>query len=632
MGVRPEGRLRSREASGLAGNGPHVSCSRDAPFTTLPGNLTYLHLERFVTRRPLLATTSAVAALALCAAAGSASAASTGAAAGRATSSLSVLTLSVGGHELSLADLLLTSDTVASPRVSSVSFTPVTVDGTAYGQQKVDQSTSPQTVAAVSAPSALSPFARLTSPALDISATSTPSNHAGADSLGTVQVLGLPVRLSGALSTASSVSSTAGAQGLKTVTIDDLALPSIADVLAALGLDLSELPVGSVDDLVNALELVTSAIVTAEGVVDDAQEAVDDATADLATKTTALTSAQATAATAQTAFDTAETALNAAIATNSVALGLLGITDIADLLAAVDPALTTALALPGMTDAFGDYNAADTALDAATAAVATAQAAVDTAQALVTSLTATLTTVLNNLFTLLQARLDATPLVSLDSLEVSTRAVASSASKGGQHAEVVGGTVKGLHVLGVDVIATALGSSTLDLEGVTSAALADVNDLIGEVTGTLSEVLSSVPGFPQLEVPAPVVGLLTKSTSTSISDGYGRASTVVNGLSITVPGITIPSALALPGAASLPAMTGVTQVSGLISSAPLSLSVLTLRDQAAFRPSTVGGPSAGGPGTDGELADTGLPVGVAALSLLLVGGALTVRRRLITVA
>lgn len=604
--------------------------SRTVLDTPVQPALPYVHLERSVTRRPLLALTAATAAVTLCAVSGTAAAATT--AAGRGTSSLSVLSLTVAGHQLSLADLSLISDTIASPRVSSVTFTPVTVDGTAYGKQSVNQSSSPQTVGAVSAPAALAPVASLTSPTLAISATSAPSNHAGATSLGAVKVLGLPVKLAGALDIASAVSSTTGAQGLKTVTISDLALPSVADVLAALGLDLSKLPVASLDQLVNALELVTSAISTAENTVDSAQAAVDAATADLATKTAALAAANTTLASAQSAFTAAETALNAAIATNAALLAPLGITDIPSLLAATGANLTAALALPGMSTALSAYNVAATALSAAQAAVTAAQTAVNTAQALLTSLTATLTTVLHNLFTLLQARLDATPLVSLDSLAISTRAAVTSASKGGQHAEVVGGTVKGLKVLGVDVIASALGSSTLDLGGVTSSVLAQVNGVIGQVTGTLSTVLSNVPGFPKLDVPAPVIGLLTKSTSTSISGGFGLASTVVRGLSITVPGITLPTSLALPGAGSLPAIDSVTQtVAGQLTSAPLSLSVLTLRDQAAFRPAVAGSSAAGGPGGD-QLPPTGLPVGVAALSLLLIGGALVVRRRLVPVA
>jgi hypothetical protein len=310
---------------------------------TVLGDLTYLPLERSVTRRPLLALTAATAAIALCAAPGTAAAATT--AAGRGTSSVSVLSLSVAGHTLSLADLSLISDTIASPRVSSVAFTPVTVDGTAYGKQSVNQSSSPATVGEVSAPGALAPVASLTSPALDISATSQPSNHAGAASLGKVKVLGLPVQLAGSLDTASAVSSTAGASGLKTVEITNLALPSVADVLAALGLDLSKLPVGSLEELVGALELVTGAITTAEGAVDTAQAAVDSATADLATKTAALASANTALAAAQTAFDTAESTLLAAIATNATALGLLGITVNTSLHQPGAANLTAALAL-----------------------------------------------------------------------------------------------------------------------------------------------------------------------------------------------------------------------------------------------------------------------------------------------
>lgn len=584
-------------------------------------------------RRPVLTLTAATAALALCAASGTAAASTT--AVGRGTSSLSVLDLTVAGHHLSLAGLSLISDTIASPRVSSVSFTPVTVDGTAYGKQSIDQSSSPKTVGAVSAPAALAPVASLTSPVLGMSATSAPSNHAGASSLGSLKVLGLPVQLAGALDIASAVSSTTGAQGLKTVTISNLALPSVADVLAALGLDLSKVPVGSLDNLVNGLELVTTTIRTAETAVDSAQAAVNSATADLATKTSALAAANTTLTTANATLASAAAALTAVINGNLLALAPWSVTDITSLLGLNSTQLALAeAAVPTLTSALATYTSAASAVTTAQAAVTAAQGLVDTAQALLTTLTGTLTNVLHNLLTLLQARLDATPLVSLDSLQVITRAAVSSASKGGQHAEVVGGTVKGLKVLGVDVIASALGSSTLDLAGVTTSVLSQVNGVIGQVTGVLSTVLSNVPGFPKLDVPAPVVGLLTKTTSTSISGGFGNASTLVRALSITVPGITLPTTLALPGASSLPAFDSVTQVAGQLTSAPLSMNVLTLRDQATFRPAVAGSsgnPSAGGPGSNG-LPPTGLPTGVAAMSLLLIGGALVVRRRLSPVA
>ena len=582
-----------------------------------------------MTRRPLLVATAATAALALCAASGTAAAATTATAqkaVGRGTSNLSLLHLAVGGHDISLADIALTSDTVKSPRVSSVSVTPVTVDGTSYGKQTVNQSTSPKTVAPVSLPGALAAFAQLTSPAIDVTATSGPSNHAGASSLGNVKVLGLPVNLAGAVQAASAVSSADGAQGIKTVTIDDLALPSIKDILGALGLDLSKLPVGTLDDLVNQLELVTGAINTAEGVVDTAQAAVDSATSSLATKTASLAAANSALAAAQAALTTATTTVSGLLAT----AGLANVAAFQALLPAAQAAAE--LLAPGLTAAVTTFLNAQTAVTAAQTAVATAQGLVNTAQALLATVTGTLTSVISSLTALILGALDSTPLVSLDSLEVSTRAVVTSASKGGQHAEVVGGTVKGLRVLGNDVLAAALGSSTLDLAGVVTSTLNEVNATIATITGTLSSVLSSVPSFPTLDIPAPVVGLLTKTASVSISDGFGRASTTVQGLSISLPKITLPTALAVPGAASLPGLAGVTQVAGLLSSAPLSMGVLTLRDQAAFSPSVIGGTSTSGtPGQNGHLAGTGLPAGAAALSLLVLAGALVVRRRMITI-
>jgi hypothetical protein len=275
---------------------------------------------------------------------------------------------------------------------------------------------------------------------------------------------------------------------------------------------------------------------------------------------------------------------------------------------------------------------ADSAATAAQAAVDAAQALVDTAQALVITLTGTLTGALTTLLNAVMGVLNNTPLVSLQSLEVSTRAAVSSASKGGQHAEVVGGVVKGLKVLGVDVLDAALGSSTLDLEGAVTSKLAEVNGLIAEVTGTLSDVLSSIPTLPALDIPAPVIGLLTKSTSTSISGGFGRASTALHALSISLPAITLPTSVAVPGAANLPGLEGVTQTAGKLTSAPLSMDMLTLHDQAAFRPALAGSNPGTGTPNDSGLAGTGLPTGVAAMALLLSLSALLLRRRVLVTA
>jgi hypothetical protein len=446
-----------------------------------------------------------------------------------------------------------------------------------------------------------------------------------------VKVLGLPVNLAGALQTASSVTTANGASALKTVSVKNLQLPSIADILGALGLDLSALPVDTLDELVNGLELVNGAVTTAEGAVDTAQAAVDQATATLAAKNATLSSATSSLTAAQSTLTSATTALTSAIQANSAVLSPLGITDITTLVGSVDPARATALALPGMQSALDGYTSAQTAVTTAQAAVATAQAAVDAAQAALTTVTNTLTGALHTLLTTLTGVLDGTPLVSLDSLQVSTKAAARTASKGGQQAEVVGGTIKGLHVLGVDVLDNVLGSSSVSLDAVTSTVLGKVNGLMDQVTGTLSDVLSNVPSLPALKIPAPNVQLLTKSASTSVSGGFGRASTVVQGLSISLPAITVPSSVAVPQAASLPALTGVTQAAGTFVSAPVSLGLLTLHDQAAFRPAVTGtSTNAGAPGTGGHLADTGLPAGVAVLSLLVVGGALLVHRRLVT--
>jgi hypothetical protein len=597
-----------------------------------------------VNRRPLLASTAALAALSLAAASGTASGATATAAAGSATSSLSLLRLSAGGHDLGAVDLTLRSDTTSSPRISRVEITPVTADGTAYGRQVVDQSSSPQGIAALSTPGALASFASLTSPSLSISATSIPSNQAGATSLGSVKVLGLPISLDGALQIASSVSSTDGAAGGKTITLKNVALPSLADVLAALGLNLSKLPVASLTSLLSQLDLVTSAVTTAQNAVNSAQSAVNAQVATLAGLTTSLTSAQGVLTTANATLSTATGALQTLLS-NSAVTTLNGGTPVTvsafeSLVSGSDPLVALIEALPvigtQITSAQATYLTDLSAVATATTAVAAAQALVDTAQALLTTLQATLTSTLTTLLSAVTGVLDATPLVSLAKLEVTTRAIVTSAAAGGQKAEIVGGTITGLKVLGTDVLKTALGSTTLDVGDLVGTTLTKVTTAVSGLTGTLSSVLSSIPSLPLLSVPTPKIGLLTKSTSTSVSGGFGHASTSLTGLSITLPGITLPTSVAVPGAAALPGLAGVTQVAGRLTSAPVTLSLLNLSDQAAFRPAVGGGtsssgtPGTGTPGTSGGLPNTGLPVGVAVLSLVLVGGALGLRRRFLT--
>ena len=125
---------------------------------------------------------------------------------------------------------------------------------------------------------------------------------------------------------------------------------------------------------------------------------------------------------------------------------------------------------------------------------------------------------------------------------------------------------------------------------------------------------------------------------TDILDGFGVASTSVKGLSITLPSVSIPTALALPGAADLPALDGITQVAGLLTSAPIKLDLATLSSNARFAPGVTAAPGTGTPGTGTpgtgtpgtpapQLPTTGASAALAALGVALMAGAIVARRR-----
>lgn len=538
--------------------------------------------------------TTALALVALCTAPGVASASTSTStpARGTASSALSLLAVQAGGHTVSVGGVQMTSDTLTGSPLAKVVVTPVTADGQAYGTQTITPASSPVSVGSQTSPSALGSIVSLASPALSAAATNAPSTHAGTTSLGSLSVLGIPVPLNGSLDLGSAVSGTAGAVSQKTVQVTGLALPSIADLLGALGLDLSKLPVSTLTDLVGQLGLVTTA-------VDTAQQALTDAAADLQSKKNALVASNA-------ALQQASDALAAVVATVDTTT-YPTVTDLTSYLALGDkvPVNTDT---PNLTSAYNTYTNAQSAVAAANALVNTAQGLVDTAT--------------TTLVGLVQGVLDGTPLVSLDSLKVISSASVSSAKAGGQHASITGGQVTGLKVLGTDVLDAALGSSTVDLTSLTGPAVSQVNGVLTTLTGTLSDVLSNVPGLPALKVPAPTVTLLGKSTSTGIVDGYGKALASLTGLRISIPGITVPSLAAVPGAASLP---GISAVTGGLASAPLQLDLVNLSEQAAFAPAvtTVGSPSV----TPTDLPHTGLPLGVAVLAVVATGGALVLRRR-----
>ncbi|MCW2679285.1 MAG: hypothetical protein JWM62_686 [Frankiales bacterium] len=657
-------------------------------------------LETTVRPSPLLSAAAAAALLA--AVAGPATAATEPVPAkGVASSTVTLLGVAAGGHTVSAGTLELLSDMLGAESVAKILLTPLTTDGTAHGQQTVTPDRSPVSAPVLST-SALAPALNgligVTSPVLNASSSNDdgePSTSAGATSLGGLNVLGLPVALNGTLDVASAVSRVDGAVGNQQLLVEDVALPSVADLLAALGLDLKALPIDVLNELLSELGLVNTVVTTANkaltdataGIqtqVDAAQAAVDSAAAQLAAETAKLAPATAALAPLETtlleknaalaAANTASASAAAAVtkAQQDVAaataevnrltlLGPLGaallpaaqalLTTVNTTLASATSTATTAAA--AVTSAQSAAQLAKAAVDAARGVVATIQTAINglqaTLDAAVNALKSLLTNVqplIDQLLGAITAVLDGTPLVSFESLELLTAATASSNKEGGQSAKVVGGELVGLNVLGTDVLDDVLGTSSVDLLDLTGSTLAQVNGLIAELTGTLSSVLSTVPQFPTLSIPAPQVGLLTKSSSTSITDGFGVANTAIKGLSITLPSVSIPTALALPGAAQLPALAGITQVAGLLTSAPVKMDMATMTSNSRFAPAVTAAPTTPGTGTPGtgtpgtdtpgtgtpgvaapQLPRTGASQALAVLGVALMAAAVVARRR-----
>ncbi|MEX2290760.1 MAG: hypothetical protein WD794_10600 [Mycobacteriales bacterium] len=657
---------------------------------------------------PLLSA-AAVAALFAAVAGPATAATSPSPARGIASSSVTLLSVAAGGHTVSAGGLELLSDMLGSRSAAKILLTPLSVDGTTYGQQTVTPAESPQSSPSVGTSTvapALSGVIGLSSPVLQASAADAdgePSTSAGASSLGGLEILGLPVALDGELQVGSAVTKLGGAAGEKTVVVKDLALPSIADLLAALGLDLKALPIGVLTELLTELDLVTPAVEAADKAlreataeiqaqIDAAQAEVDKAAAalaaetdklagknselaaaeqELATRTAdlqpledTLTAEQGRLAEAQAVQAEAKADYDSAYATVKAAADLLGLSvsdfvaanstlDIVQALAAASSSLDAADAAVTSADAAvakatSDLAAAQSLVDAAQAAVDLLEAAIATLQATIDRLQKVLDDAIAALRELLKdvqseidallaavlAVLDGTPLVSFDSLSVLTQATATSNKEGGQSAQVIGGELAGLRVLGTDVLDDVLNTGSVDLLDLTGTQLEAINDLIGDLTGTLSGVLSTVPQFPTLSIPAPQVALLTSSTGTGVSDGFGTAATTVRGLSIALPSVRIPTALALPDAAELPALQGIAQVAGLLTSAPVQIDLATLTSNARFAPAVTaagtpaaGTPVAGTPVAGPQLPRTGVSQALAVLGTVLLGAAYAVRRR-----
>jgi hypothetical protein len=550
--------------------------------------------------RPVLAALALSAVLPVTAA----SAATGVAAMGSATSGATLATVSVGnltvgtttvqGHSVSIGTLSAGAQTLSATTAPNVMFVPLTVDGVQTGAVTVTPANSPKTVGGLSTGalplnvlSATSPTATLTA------ATSAASKTAGlAAKLGSVHVLGLPVTLDGSLDV-GSVTDAQHAMAGKTLKINNIALPNLADLLAALGIDLAKLPVDTLEALVAGLPVTVSAATAT---------ALDTVETTISTTQTALGTAQSTLAAKLATLNTATTALDAALASYAgvVPAGVVAPFDHTDWdsLSAADKLIV---------------GTADSTVATTGAAYDTAKGEWSTADAAVNTLTGTLTTAVGTLTDLVDGVLSGTPLVSIGAAQVGTTAAVDTAK-----AAQVTGSISGVKVMGEDVLKTVTGSSTLDAAKLLGDTASQVNQEIASIGQALSNILSSATGATGLVVPTPSIALLTKTTSTGTDGAFGIANVAVTALSVTMGSVTVPDAFALAGADSL---AGVAPTSTGFKTAPLSVKVGALTEAARFAP-------AGSPSGGGSLPATGAPYGLATVALIGAGFAVAARRRL----
>jgi trimeric autotransporter adhesin len=570
--------------------------------------------------RPALAIT---AALVLAASAAPALAATTTTpATGSARSTLTLLDLALGGHQVSAGEIAAVASNTGS-RVAQLVVTPAVLDGTAVGRQTVSPANAPATVPSGSPQSVSVPnLLTVTGPTLTLDAQSGPTavfTSAVLKALGQVTLTpaglaSLPINLQAAsLNNIAKVTATQ-TEATKSVVIGGLSLPSVNQLLSSLGVDLNallnQLTQGNLDKLGG---LVGANLATLNAAVDTAQAALGSAVpTTLNAAQTALTSAQTTLASDNAALTAANTALAAANAAWSsalttalagplgAALGLAGIGSAStpqDYLTAV--AGTPAISDTTLVDAANAVVSAEAVQSAAAAAAAAAQTLVDNLNALVDALQALVTGVLNAVTG------DTDPLAALGNISVVTKAIASSHSPT-PVAEAKVGTLK---ILGNNAVPSQLTS------------------VLGTTTKTLSDVLNSVPG---VAFTPPSVGIGSGHTGTSTVGSTHKATASITGLTITLPSIAMPTALstittAVPGAATI--------VGNVVSVLGGTVHVAVLAESATHTPATSTtsgspGSSAGGP----SLAGTGMSRTIPVVAVLFVLTALAVlhRRRVST--
>jgi hypothetical protein len=570
--------------------------------------------------RPVLAVTAAITLTA--AAAPAIGATTTTPSTGSAQSALTLLDVAVGGHSVQAGEIAAVASNAPS-RLAQIVITPVTLDGTAHGQQTVTPASAPVTVPAGSPQSVSVPnLLTLTGPTLSVDAQSGPTavlTSAALKALGQVTLTpaglaALPVNLQAAsLDNLAKVTSTQ-AEASKSIVVGGLSLPSINDLLKSLGVDLNALLDQLTQGNLNKLEsLVGANLTTLNAAVDSAQAALtaagQSAPDTLATAQAALAPAQSAAAGASANAGTAQAALAAA---NSAWTSGFGTINPALLPSGVSSTLTPtgfqALA-PAVQTVVDGLTSADLATLAANAV--SAQAAFDAAQAALAAAN-NVVTLINNLIDALQALVNAVaaavtgntdPLAALGNITVQTKAVAARTSPT-PIAEAKIGTVK---VLGNDALPSQLTS------------------VLGTATKTLSDVLRSVAG---VAFTPPSVAVGTGHTSTSTVGTTRKSTASITGVTVTLPSIAMPTALstittAVPGAATI--------AGSVVSVLGGSVKVGTLAESASFTPSkstTSTTPSGSKKPNGPSLAGTGMSPMIPAVAALFILAALaTLHRR-----
>src|SRR4051794_26783317 len=235
---------------------------------------------------------------------------------GKASSTLTIVRLRIGGQSVSLGRISAVAGTFKTPHTAALTVTPIAYDFPAVGksgslgQQTITPANGSVTVptppASIALPNGLGSVIgpSFTAHAKDGAAAVLAA--AKLSTIGKVTLAGvrLPLHLTSLGNLAQVVPSNATAD--KTLSIGDLSLPSVNDLLAGLGLDISRLTQDQLTQLAGVVGTVSSAISTLNTQIDTLQTQVAGAPATAAAADAAVT-------TATSALQTQLDALNAAL-------------------------------------------------------------------------------------------------------------------------------------------------------------------------------------------------------------------------------------------------------------------------------------------------------------------------------